>query len=81
MYNKIFDLINKEINFIYDSTSGNKLELMKIEIKGFKVKLVFLNRDTLTVKVRNYELDLFKIEPKLIFKKDYVKPFKDKYFR
>lgn len=73
----MFELIDNELNFIMN----DKLELRKIEIKGNKVKFVFLNRNELTVKVRNYELDLLSTEPDLIFKKDYVKPYKDKYFR
>jgi hypothetical protein len=77
MYKKMFELIDNELNFLIN----DKLELKKIEIKGNKVKFVFLNRNMLTLKVRNYELDLFGTEPILKFKKDYVKPFKDKYFR
>lgn len=77
MYSKRFELINNELNFLIN----DKLELKKIEIKGNKVKFVFLKRNMLEVKVRNYELDLLGTEPILMFKKEYTKPFKDKYFR
>ena len=75
MYNIMFNLINDEINHLADKT----LELRKIEIKGIKIKLVFLDRNTMKVKTRLYEFDWF--NEKLEFKKEYSKPFKDKYFR
>ena len=78
MFKQIFELINNELNYLIN----DELELMKIEIKGSnKVKFVFLKRDMLTVKVVNYEIDLLGTEPILKFKNDYIKPFKDKYFR
>ncbi len=77
MYSKMFELINDELNFLHDK----RLELKKIEIKGIKIKLVYLDRQLMEVKTRLYEFDLFGPEPKLNFKKDYLKPFKDKYFR
>lgn len=77
MYRKMFDLINNELNFLHDK----RLELRKIEIKGIKIKLVFLDRQLMEVKTMLYEMDLFSNEPKLKFKKDYLKPYKDKYFR
>ena len=77
MFKTIFELINNELNYLIN----DELELMKIEIKGNKVKFVFLKRDMLTVKVVNYEIDLLGTEPVLKFKNDYIKPFKDKYFR
>ncbi len=75
MYTIMFNLINDELNCLVDNT----LELRKIEIKGIKVKLVFLDRNTMKVKTRLYEFDWF--NKKLEFKKEYTKPFKDKYFR
>lgn len=72
----MFELIDKELNSL-----DNTLELKKIEIKGIKVKLVFLDRNIMKVKTMLYEMDWFSPEPKLKFKKDYVKPFNDKYFR
>ena len=77
MYSKMFELINNEINFLHDK----RLELKKIEIKGIKIKLVYLDRQLMEVKTILYEMDLFSNEPKLKFKKDYLKPYKDKYFR
>ena len=77
MYSKMFELINNEINFLHDK----RLELKKIEIKGIKIKLVYLDRQLMEVKTMLYEMDLFSNEPKLKFKKDYLKPYKDKYFR
>ena len=78
MYSKMFELINDELNFLIDN---NTLELVKIEIKGIKVKFVFLDKNLMKVKTILYEIDRFSIEPKLRFKKDYLKPFNDKYFR
>ncbi len=77
MYKKMFELINNELNTLIDKT----LELRKIEIKGIKVKLVFLDRNIMKVKTRNYEIDWFSHEPKLVFKREYVKEYNDKYFR
>lgn len=77
MFKKMFELINDEINFLIN----DKLDLKKIEIKGNKVKFVFLMSNLLTVKVVNYEMDLLGTEPILKFKNEYIKPFKDKYFR
>lgn len=77
MYKKMFELINNELNFLIN----DELDLKKIEIKGNKVKFVFLKSNLLTVKVVNYELDLLGTEPILKFKNEYIKPFKDKYFR
>lgn len=77
MYSKMFELINKELNALND----NALELKKIEIKGIKVKLVFLDKNDMKVKTILYEMDWFAQEPKLKFKKVYDKPFNDKYFR
>jgi hypothetical protein len=73
----MFELINNELDLLIN----DDLELKKIDIKGNKVKFVFLKRDMSTVKVVNYELDLLGTEPVLKFKNDYLKPFKDKYFR
>ena len=77
MYKKMLELISNELDYLV----RDDLELKKIEIKGNKVKFVFLKRDMLTVKVANYEIDLLGTEPILKFKNDYFKPFKDKYFR
>ena len=77
MYKKMFDMINNELNFLHDK----RLELKKIEIKGIKIKLVFLDRELMEVKTVLYEMDLFSTEPRLKFKKNYLKPWKDKYFR
>lgn len=79
MYNKMFELINDKLNFLIEN--NNTLELVKIEIKGIKVKFVFLVKNHMKVKTILYEIDWFSIEPKLKFKKDYLKPFNDKYFR
>ena len=80
MYTKIFELINDEISMMLISTPST-LELVKIKIKGIKVKLVFLDKNSMKVQVRLYEVDLFGQEPKLKLKKDYMKPYTDKYFR
>ena len=80
MYTKIFELINDEISMMSISTPST-LELVKIEIKGIKVKLVYLDKKSMKVQVRLYEVDLFGQEPKLKLKKDYMKPYTDKYFR
>ena len=77
MYSIMFNLINEELNQLINKT----LELRKIEIKGIKVKLVFFDRNIVKVKVRNYEIDWFSTEPKLVFKREYVKEYNDKYFR
>ena len=77
MYKKMLELISNELDYLIK----DYLELKKIEIKGNKVKFVFLTRDTLTVKVVNYEMDVLGTQPILKFKNDYLKPFKDKYFR
>jgi len=77
MYKKMLELISNELDYLV----RDDLELKKIEIKGNKVKFVFLMRDMLTVKVANYEIDLLGTQPILKFKNDYLKPFKDKYFR
>ena len=79
MYKKIFELINEEINSIL--VNENSYEFKKLELRGNKVKFVFLNTGSQTVKVINYELDFLGPEPKLKLKNDYIKPFKDKYFR
>jgi hypothetical protein len=79
MYKKIFDLINDELNSIL--AKEKFYELKKLEIREYKVKFVFLDSALLAVKVFNYELDLFGPEPRLKHKKDYLKPYKDKYFR
>ena len=81
MYSKMFELINDKLNSIIDDTSTNTLELKKIEIKGIKVKFVFLDTDIMKMQIMRYEFDWFSSEPKLKFKKVYFKPFKDKYFR
>lgn len=77
MYKKMFELISNELDYLIN----DELELKKVEIKGNKVKFVFLNRNMHTVKVITYEMDLLSTEPVLKFKNDYIKPFKDKYFR
>ncbi len=77
MYSKMFKLINDELNFLHDK----RLELKKIEIKGIKIKLVYLDRNLMEVKIVHYEMDWFSTEPKLKFKRNYLKPYKDKYFR
>jgi len=76
----MFELINDEVSVLSVSTP-NTLELVKIEIKGIKVKLVFLDKKSMKVETRLYEMNLFGPEPKLKLKKDYWKPFNDKYFR
>lgn len=90
MYKKIFDLINEEINSILVDKPKNELslelnkntyELKKIEIRGNKVKFVFLNIGQLVVKVINYEIELVGSEPRLKYKNDYLKPYTDKYLR
>ena len=77
MYTKMFEILNNELNFLNDK----RLELKKIEIKGIKVKLVYFDSQLLEVKTLLYEIDWFGLNPKLIFKREYTKPFKDKYFR
>lgn len=77
MYEKMFQLINETLSFI--DKSQEFLELKKIEIRGIKIKLVYLDRINMEVIIRNYEFDWF--NEKLEFKREYTKPFKDKYFR
>ena len=79
MYKKIFELINDELNSIL--VKEKFYELKKLEIREYKVKFVFLDSALLAVKVINYELDLLGSEPRLKHKNDYLKPYKDKYFR
>ena len=79
MYKKIFDLINEELNSIL--VEQHSYELKKLEIRQNKVKFVFFINNLIAVKVINYELDLLGTEPRLKHKKDYLKPYKDKYFR
>lgn len=79
MYKKIFDLINEEVNSILKKEKF--YELKKLEIREYKVKFVFLDSALLAVKVIKYELDFLGPEPKLKHKKDYLKPYSDKYFR
>ena len=79
MFEKMFELINNELNLLINDADA--LELKKIEIRENKVKFVFLNNDQLAVKVINYELDLLGTEPRLKHKNDYIKPYTDKYFR
>ena len=90
VYKKIFDLINNEINSILVDKPKNELslelnkntyELKKIEIRGNKVKFVFVNLSQLVVKVINYELQWFGSEVSLKYKNDYLKPYTDKYLR
>lgn len=89
MYSKMFELINDEINNIFENTytTENKfefestLELKKIEIKGIRVKFVFLDKSIMKVRTMSYQLDWFSLEPKLKFIRDYLKPYTDKYFR
>lgn len=90
MYKRTFELINEKLNSILVDKPKNPLsleldkktyELRKLEIRGNKVKFVFLDRDQLTIKVMNFEIDWLSSEPKLKFKNDYLKPFTDKYFR
>jgi len=80
MYTKVFEMINDEISLL-SVCMPNTMELVKIEIKGIKVKLVYLDKKSMKVQVRLYEVDLFGQEPKLKLKKDYMKPYTDKYFR
>ena len=80
MYSKIFELINDELG-VLSACTPNTLELVKIEIRGIKVKLVFLDKKQMKVETRLYEVDFFGQEPKLKLKKDYMKPYTDKYFR
>lgn len=77
MYSKMFEMINETLNFI--GKTQELLELKKIEIRGIKVKLVFLDRMNMKVKARVYDFDWF--NERLDFKREYTKPFKDKYFR
>ena len=77
MYEKMFELINETLNFI--DKSQEFLELKKIEIKGIKIKLVYLDRINMKVKVRLYEFDWF--NEKMDFKREYEKDYTDKYFR
>ena len=79
MYKKIFDLINDELNSIL--AKEKFYELKKLEVRDYKVKFVFFDSALLAVKVIKYELDFLGPEPKLKHKKDYLKPYKDKYFR
>jgi len=79
MYKKIFDLINDELNSIL--VDQHSYELKKLEIRQNKVKFVFFINNLIAVKVINYELDLLGTEPRLKHKNDYLKPYKDKYFR
>ena len=79
MYKKIFELINEELNSIL--VKEKFYELKKLEIRENKVKFVYLDTALLAVKVFNYELDFLGPEPKLKRKNDYLKPYKDKYFR
>ena len=79
MYKKIFELIYEELNSILENEKF--YELKKLEIRRNKVKFVFLIGGPLAVKVINYELDFLGPELKLKYKNDYLKPYKDKYFR
>jgi len=79
MYKKIFDLIYEELNSIL--VDNKFYELKKLEIRENKVKFVFLSNVPFAVKVIKYELDFLGPEPKLKYKNDYLKPYKDKYFR
>ena len=79
LYKKIFDLIYEELNSIL--AKEKFYELKKLEIREYKVKFVFLDSALLAVKVIKYELDFLGPEPKLKHKKDYLKPYSDKYFR
>lgn len=73
----MFELISNELDYLIN----DELELKKVEIKGNKVKFVFLMHNMQTVKVVNYEMDFLSTEPILKYKNNYIKPFKDKYFR
>lgn len=77
MYEKMFQLINETLSFI--DKSQEFLELKKIEIRGIKIKLVYLDRINMKVKVRLYEFDWF--NEKMDFKREYEKDYTDKYFR
>lgn len=77
MYEKMFQLINETLGFI--DKSQKFLELKKIEIRGIKIKLVYLDRINMKVKVRLYEFDWF--NEKMDFKREYEKDYTDKYFR
>lgn len=77
MYEKMFQLINETLSFI--DKSHEFLELKKIEIRGIKIKLVYLDRINMKVKVRLYEFDWF--NEKMDFKREYEKDYTDKYFR
>jgi len=79
MYKKIFDLIFEELNSILENEKS--YDLKKLEIREYKVKFVFLDYSSLAVKVINYQIDFLGPEPKLKHKNDYLKPYKDKYFR
>ena len=72
----MFELINEELNLL---NNDNTLELKKIEIRGIKIKLVYLDRFNMKVKVRLYEFDWF--NEKMDFKREYEKNYTDKYFR
>ena len=69
MYRKMFELIDNELNFILVNKST--YELLKLEIKGNKVKFVFLNHNNLIIITMFYEIDWFSSEPRLKFIKDY----------
>ena len=77
MYEKMFQLINETLSFI--DKSQEFLELKKIEIRGIKIKLVYLDRINMKVKVKLYEFDWF--NEKMDFKREYEKNYTDKYFR
>lgn len=77
MYEKMFGLINDTLNFL--NKTEELLELKKIEIRGIKIKLVFLDRIDMKIKVKLYEFDWF--NERIEFIREYTKPFKDKYFR
>ena len=79
MDKKIFDLIYEELNSILENEKS--YDLKKLEIRENKVKFVFLDYGSYTVKVINYEITWFNSDLKLKYKKDYLKPYKDKYFR
>jgi hypothetical protein len=77
MYEKMFQLINETLSFI--DKSQEFLELKKIEIRGIKIKLVYLDRKNMKVRVKLYEFDWF--NEKMDFKREYEKDYTDKYFR
>lgn len=88
MYKKIFDLINDELNSILVDNvkhplelNKNSYELGKLEIKGNKVKFIFINLLQVSIKVMNFEIDWLGSEPRLKYKNDYLKPYTDKYLR